>query len=270
MMGWRYIHHDHSHTVIGGLLAAVCMAFVAGCASTPPATTVKEAPVVAPIVAAETLQYVVQGDDTWEQISERFFGNHDRAARIAMDNGFSSPQLPLPGEKVEVRVAAAELDEVRAVAAAREAYNRGVDQMQYEDGYQDAAGAFRAALMTAPHFVDARYNLGLVLLKLGDPDAAQIELTQVVVARPRDKDARYGLASAHFQRGAFGEAAQHLEQALALDDHFLRARYTYALSLERMGELEAARSAWLAYLELDTESGWALQARSHLGQLPTP
>jgi len=248
-------------------LVAVALGVYGGCAGSKPALEPATQSVVQPIVAAEILQYQVQIDDSWEQISDLFFGDHGRAARIAMDNGYALQRAPLPGDQIEVRVAADELDAVRQVAAAREAYNRGVDRMQYEDGYDDAAGAFRAALMTAPHFVDARYNLGLVLLKLGEPEEALAELEQVVAVRREDKDARYALASAQFQRGAFAEAAQNLEQALALDEGFLRARYTYALALERMGDVDAAREAWLVYLEFDAESGWALQARSHLGQL---
>ena len=205
--------------------------------------------------------------DGWSDLSERFFGDGSRAARIAADNGFDPSEPPAPGDRVVVSIRSDELEVVRAMAEARGPYNRGVELMQTQGSEQEALEAFERALERAPFFVDARYNLGLVLLRIGEPERARAHLERVAAERPGDKDARYAHAAAHFHSGDYAGAIDELEAALALDPEFLRARWTYALALQRSGRVQQARRQWEAYLERDDSSGWADQARQHLGEL---
>src|SRR5205085_3293871 len=65
-----------------------------------------------------------------------------------------------------------------------------------------------------------------------------------------------------------------LPEALADADHALRvdpkspeALFNRALVIEAMGLHEQARKAWQQYLDVDSGSGWAVEAREHLRKL---
>jgi tetratricopeptide (TPR) repeat protein len=218
-------------------------------------------------VVPEEITYTVREGDTWGRVSESFFGDASRAERIARDNGFHPAVDPVEGVDVTVNVMPDELEVVRGIAAARGSYNAGVEAMQRSGGDEDAVAAFERALDRAPWFVDARYNLGLVQIRLGEPVKARENLGQVVEARPEDAEARYALAAAYFHAGDYGSALPGLERAIELDPELLRARWTHALCLQRMGRGDEAIAAWRTYLELDSTSAWADQARANLAEL---
>jgi len=239
------------------------LGLVAGCADPPrglPSTDpADEQPPVARSTALE-----VRAGDTWDSISSRIYGDGRYAERIARDNGRAPDSTPVPGERVRIDVRSEDLELVRAVASARGSYNAGVEAMQQRGRGVEAREAFERALDRAPHYVDARYNLGLVLIRLGEPRAAAEELRRVVDERPDDPDALYGLAAAYVHGGDDARALGPLERALAFDPEFLRARWTYALALERAGRIDEAAAAWEAYLERDATSALADEAREHL------
>ena len=216
---------------------------------------------------ATHVEFTVKPGDSWQSISEDFFGTSAQAGRMAFDNGSTLEESPPIGDVIDVRILPDELDSVRRLADAREPYNAGVAFLNAED-YELAVESFEAALGRAPEFVDARYNLGLAQLKLGQPEKAASSLADVVSHRENDKDAHYALASAYFYQGDYEASLPELEAALGLDAGFLRARFTYALALERMGRNVDSRRAWMAYLELDDSSAWASEARTHLEALP--
>lgn len=220
-----------------------------------------------PAPARSELEYVVREGDTWARISEAFFGDASRAGRIAAENESPIVVDPVVGTRVTVTVAEDELDEVQGIAEARGSYNAGVEAMRQDGGDQVAAEAFQRALERAPWFVDARYNLGLVQLRLGQPAEARHNFQRVVDDRPEDAEAWYALAAANFHAGDYGAALPSLEHSLQLDPGFLRAHWTRALCLQRMGRSADAIEAWRAYLELDSTSAWATQAREHLAEL---
>jgi tetratricopeptide (TPR) repeat protein len=238
-----------------------------GACGQPPKPKVPEVD-VSHLEGGTTVTYTVQPGDTWQHISELYFGTARAAVRLAAAHGGSPEVPPDPGSVVEVAIGPDELDLARRIVEARGPYNTGVDLMQRDGREDEAVAAFEQALDVAPQFVDARYNLGLVLLREGRPAEAEQQLKQVVAERAQDKDARYALASAYFHQGLYEKAQPELEAALGLDPNFLRARFTYALALERLGQVEPARQAWQQYLELDAQSAWAAEARSHLQQLP--
>lgn len=243
------------------LSAFMALLALASC-SRPPSTTVTDAEVV-----PEEINYTVRGGDTWARISESFFGDGSRAERIARDNGFHPAVDPVEGVAVTIQVMPDELQVVRGIAEARGSYNAGVEAMQRSGGDEDAAAAFGRALERAPWFVDARYNLGLVQIRLGEPAKARENLEVVVENRPADAGAWYALAAAHFHAGDYASALPGLERAIGLDPELLRARWTQALCLQRMGRAQEAIAAWRGYLELDSTSAWAQQAREHLAEL---
>ena len=59
------------------------------------------------------------------------------------------------------------------------------------------------------------------------------------------------------------------ESRRALDDDpgHLPSLYSLAVSQEKMGEKSKAKGTWRKYLELDSDSEWADEARTRLGTL---
>ena len=251
------------HALLNLSLAVLVLA--AGCAQRPRGVTEPDQPSEAPIARSTTLE--VRAGDDWEAISSRIFGDGRHAARIAADNDFDPSVDPPAGTRVRVDVPVGDLELVRQVAEARGPYNAGVEAMNERGREVEAREAFELALERAPNFLDARYNLGLVLIRLGEPRDALAHLERVVAARPDDVDALYGYAAAHVHRGDDASAIEPLERAIAIDPTFLRARWTYALALQRAGRVDDAAAAWQRYLEFDSTSALADEARAHLRSL---
>ncbi len=247
-------------------LAVAAALVLTGCADPPQGLPGTDPAGEQPPVARSTTIEVRAGD-TWDAISSRIYGDGRYAERIARDNGRDPASEPAPGERVRIDVRSEDLELVRAVASARGSYNAGVEAMQQRGREAEAREAFERALDRAPHYLDARYNLGLVLIRLGEPTAAAEELRRVVEERPDDPDALYGLAAAYVHGGDDARALEPLERALAFDPEFLRARWTYALALQRVGRVDEAAAAWEAYLERDATSALADEAREHLRAL---
>ena len=65
----------------------------------------------------------------------------------------------------------------------------------------------------------------------------------------------------------FARSHEHLKKALALDDRLLEARYNLALLQEQMRVPYGAEEAWRDYLNRDSSSPWANEARQHLDAL---
>ena len=244
----------------GGLLLLVLLLF--GCAPKP--RDLRTAPVLES--GSRVVDYSVVEGDSWQSISESFFGSARNAERIAAEN-LALGATPRAGTVVRIKILDEEFELVRAIAEARGPYNAGVEAMALDGHDEEAKAAFEQAIEKAPHFVDARYNLALVLLRMGQPRAAIKQLEPVRAERPQDAETAYALGAAWFHAGDFGRAVTELERALDLQPDLLRARYTYALALERSGRTLDAKRAFQSYLSLDSESAWANEARERLREL---
>jgi len=85
------------------------------------------------------------------------------------------------------------------------------------------------------------YNyLGAVLLESGRADAAQIELDRALELRPNYPDALNNLGNVCAAKRHYGEAAAYYRRAISAVSGFMLARFNYALTLEHMGEIDAA------------------------------
>jgi tetratricopeptide (TPR) repeat protein len=84
---------------------------------------------------------------------------------------------------------------------------------------RDAVDTCEAGLGRHPGYLSARVTLGRALLELGDLDAAQAELKQVLQAAPENLAALRGLADIHHRRGELREALAHYRTALEFAPH---------------------------------------------------
>lgn len=62
----------------------------------------------------------------------------------------------------------------------------------------------------------------------------------------------------------------HFETALELDSSLLEPLFNIALCHELLNQRDAAKAAWNRYLDKDSISGWAIEAREHLARLDEP
>lgn len=79
--------------------------------------------------------------------------------------------------------------------------------------------------------------------------------------------ARYAAASQLGRASLYPSALAAAEAALRLDPNLPEALFNRALIVERLGLAEEARRAWQRYLEVDSSSPWAAEARAHLAEL---
>jgi tetratricopeptide (TPR) repeat protein len=89
-----------------------------------------------------------------------------------------------------------------------------------------ARGAFEKASVLNPGFAQAQVDLGLVLLKSGQPSAAQPHLDRAIQLLGRTSDAafpHYLRAKIYTKRGQVVKAAADLEKAVSLQPNFAEA-----------------------------------------------
>jgi tetratricopeptide (TPR) repeat protein len=121
----------------------------------------------------------------------------------------------------------------------------------------------------------AQHAAGIALILVDQPAEAIDRLRIVAEQSPNDvRDwsdlaaARYAAAVKLQRPSLLPEALAAADRALRLDPKSAEALFNRALILEHLGQTGEARKAWLRYLEVDSSSSWATEARAHLGELP--
>lgn len=114
---------------------------------------------------------------------------------------------------------------------------------------------------------------GVAQLLLGSYDDAIESLESAAIASPAEAALLSDLAAAYAARAARDRSAQdwsnaleRSEQALRSDGNRLEALFNRALALEAL-HLDGAHAAWQAYLDRDSTSAWADEARDRLAKL---
>jgi tetratricopeptide (TPR) repeat protein len=117
----------------------------------------------------------------------------------------------------------------------------------------------------------AQHAAGIALVLVDQPAAAVDRLGIVAARSPNDVHAWSDLAAARYAAAVELQRPSLLPEALAAADRALRldpksaeALFNRALILEHMGQTGEARKGWLRYLEVDSNSSWATEARGHL------
>lgn len=114
---------------------------------------------------------------------------------------------------------------------------------------------------------------GLVELIAGKPRRA-LSTLKAAAAASNDPSVWSDLSAAYHETASQYDAPELIAEALAAADHALSldprypdALFNRALMIERLGLSDDARAAWTRYLAVDAGSGWADEARAHLGGL---
>lgn len=128
---------------------------------------------------------------------------------------------------------------------------------------------------------ESHHALGLVFLADKKFDKASAEFNLALNLAPKNARIHSDLGAALFEQGKkallekdgakgwefLDQSLKHLESAIALDPKLLEPRFNRALCLEALSVHEQAKQAWREYLELDSNSKWAEEARQHLQTL---
>ncbi|HTM09993.1 MAG TPA: tetratricopeptide repeat protein [Verrucomicrobiae bacterium] len=126
------------------------------------------------------------------------------------------------------------------------------------DRLGDAKEKLLEALRLAPEFSAARYNLGVVLTKLGEKDAAAAQFTAVVSAGSEVPEAWVSLAALHYDRQKYDDALALLDDAarrfpVATWDKIPEYYFNRGLALAKVGRTAEAIEAFKLVLSADPE-----------------
>lgn len=124
---------------------------------------------------------------------------------------------------------------------------------------------------------EALHALGLAQLTIGDLDAAVGSLDRALIKASRDARLLSDLGAALLERGVRQDRPQDtaralslIEEALEIEPGLPEARFNRALALESLDLRQRALQAWEAYLEVDSLSAWADEARRRIEILRQP
>ncbi len=119
--------------------------------------------------------------------------------------------------------------------------------------------------------------LGVTYLVSGNVYEAVKALESATAQDPENARLLTDLSAAYLVRATQADepadipkALESAETAIALLDPPVEAWFNRALALEALHLVDAARKAWEDYLQRDSSSGWAEEARQHLERLPKP
>ncbi len=121
------------------------------------------------------------------------------------------------------------------------------------------------------------HALGVFYLTQQKYPAAITEFESAVKLADKNAQIHSDLGSAHFELAKTGpkekkleELAQSLEEftkATGLDTNLLEALFNKSLALQEMGMPREAKESWTLYLQKDSSSPWADEARKNLGRI---
>jgi hypothetical protein len=113
----------------------------------------------------------------------------------------------------------------------------------------------------------AQHAAGVAMVLVGKPDEAAARL-ETIAKKSGDARtwsdlaaARYEVAMQFHRVALLPDALAAADQALRADGNLPEALFNRALILERMGRSAEARQAWERYLQVDSSSPWAAEAR---------
>jgi tetratricopeptide (TPR) repeat protein len=123
------------------------------------------------------------------------------------------------------------------VDAARAHFNHGVELQQKGD-LEGARQAYEQALKLAPNRVDARANLGLVYLNLGQHEQAIEHLRQALALQPDLASVRMFLGLAHFRANQIEAAQRELTRVLQAQPNHPQALHLLGLCWLKLDRIE--------------------------------
>jgi tetratricopeptide (TPR) repeat protein len=181
------------------------------------------------------------------------------------------------GRCAEPPAAAPNLPQTAAASAPALAPNEGSIEQLWSRGEsalkagdpQEALRLFEAALSRDASRARSWNYLGGVHFTLGDLSRALQHFRRALELDPRDVRACNNIGTTLERLGEFAQAEEAYQRAATIDPAYpLTQRNLGLLQARRLGNFEAARRAWLRYLELAPNGAYADEVRHELEALP--
>jgi tetratricopeptide (TPR) repeat protein len=214
----------------------------------------------------QVVTHRVEQGESWRTIARDFYGNEDRAAALARDNGMDAAVEPRAGSAVRVFLSERESKHIRNRLDAAREYNAGLD-LAAEGNYAAAIGRFEESIKLDPDLVDASYNLAIAYQRLAYHKKAASILRDLVSVAPGNVAYRYALGASLLGTGDLEGAERAFIAALAAEPSDRKSLFSLAVVLEKRGAVEQAKAEFRRYLSLDSRGDWADSARAHLKAL---
>jgi Flp pilus assembly protein TadD len=117
--------------------------------------------------------------------------------------------------------------------------------------WREAAELLRASVDQTRGFRAARLELGLVLRRLGDEDGARACFDTLLADDSRDLETRRVIADSEMSQCRFADAAEHLEQCLALAPEDAKTILALGSCLQELGRVAEALTHYRRLLVRD-------------------
>jgi tetratricopeptide (TPR) repeat protein len=135
-------------------------------------------------------------------------------------------------------------------------YSLLADTYTAQDDLQSAVGVLERAVDQAPREVDLRFDLGDLLLELGDDDEALEHYRKVVETFPKVPEYRIELGSALLRAEEQGAAREEFQRAARLDPLSPEIYQDIAEANKEAGQFKAAAASYQETLRLDPGNQW--------------
>ncbi len=157
--------------------------------------------------------------------------------------------------------------------------NQRGDAVKVDELQRDlAASSLLKAVSDNPNAAAPHHVLGQYYTAQRDFDRASRELNTALALEPQNAKIHSDLGAALLEQGriqqsgaekgkefeTFAKSLQHLQKAIELDPNLLDAYFNRALLLQHMTPGVQAATAWKEYLQKDSTSPWADEARRNL------
>jgi tetratricopeptide (TPR) repeat protein len=207
----------------------------------------------------------VEAGETLADIADEYYGDPSRVRTLETFNELQQDAVE-PGMMIRIPMNSKDIEHLRVRERAREPYNRGL-ALAENGSYLDAIQQFQESLSIDPKFIDARYNLGVTLQKMKSYDRALDQFKKVVRERPDVPEYHFARGNSYFYLERYDDAAMAFEDVMKRARNHVKAQYSLAVCYEKMGQKDKAKQAWQRYLEIDSNSVWATEARKRLNNL---
>ena len=145
------------------------------------------------------------------------------------------------------------------------AANYFIEGSRLDDGddrkMQDAAAAYRRALVIDPELVPAIVNLANIHYAGDELIEAQALYERAIGLDPDCFEAHFNLGNIHHDLGRYEEALVCYRDAVSLNPGYADAHFYLAVTLEKTGHSPEAKPHWKTYQELAPDGEWIELAR---------
>jgi len=210
-------------------------------------------------------QWLGDIDDPLSQLTTL---EHSQQLVVRLENGQlaePSGQLLLPFDSEPAESLPASLPWIAEAKSASEWFELGC-QAEGREEFNQAAHAYRQALLAGGPSAEVCFNLANVLCSLGEHARASERYRQVLELDPNFWEAWNNLGTVLSYEGENEEAVAAFRQALRLHPNYADAHYNLADTLDDLSRGDESVEHWQAYLDLDPQSSAAEYARQRLSR----